>query len=182
VRSFAWTPDGKIVYADNAAGNSIWMARADGSSATQLTPSSGEDNISQSYRVSPNGRYIVFSSWGTGTPHFWTMDADGANPRQLTNSPYEWTRSDFSPDSRWVIYAKYGPEKGIWKVPIEGGDPVRLSDVDTTNPAVSHDGKMIAYRDVTEGRPPRLAIMPYAGGPAIKTFEIPGIGRPSTPV
>ena len=172
----AWTPDGRIVYADNAAGNSIWMAKADGSGATQLTPSS-EDGISQSYRVSPNGRYIVFSSLKTGAPHFWRMDADGGNPRQLTNSAYDYyTRSDFSSDGAWVIYAGHGPEKGIWKIPIEGGNPVRLSDVDATHPVVSPDGKMIAYHDVAEGRPPRVAIMPYAGGPVIKTLEIPQTG------
>jgi len=169
----SWTPDGSIVYADNAAGNSIWMTKTDASSASQLTASS-EDNITQNYRVSPDGRHIVFASWKSGRPHLWRMDADGGNPRQLTNSDHDEESSSFSSDSGWVIYAKDGPEKGIWKVPIQGGDPTRLGDVEAASPVVSPDGKMIAYHDVAEGHSPRVAIMPYAGGSVIETLEIPG--------
>jgi eukaryotic-like serine/threonine-protein kinase len=171
----AWTPDDKIVYADNAAGKSTWMVNADGSGARQLTPSD-EDNINLCYRVSPDGRYIVFASIKNGTLRLWRMDADGGNPLQLTNSAYDLEQSDFSSDSKWVIYARSGSEKGVWKVPIEGGDPVRLNDADALIPVVSPDGKMIAYYDVAEGRPNRVAIMSSAGGPVIKTFEISETG------
>jgi eukaryotic-like serine/threonine-protein kinase len=168
----AWTPDGKVVYGDYSVGNEVWRCNADGTATTQLTPNS-EYNVSL-FRVSPDGRYIVFGSFKTGQSHLWRMDADGTNPRQLTNSNYDVHGfPDFSTDGRWVMYAKSGPEKGVWKIPIEGGDPVRLNDVDAYSPAVSPDGKMIAYVNMAHGHPPRVAIMPYVGGPAIKTFEVP---------
>ena len=44
-----------------------------------------------------------------------------------------------------MLYSKVGPEKGVWKVPMEGGNPVRLSDRDAHRPAISPDGTMIAY-------------------------------------
>jgi Tol biopolymer transport system component len=167
----AWTPDGKIVYANYAVGNSIWMAKADGSGAIQLTPTTEYD---VSYpRVSPNGRYIVFTSWKTGSPHFWRVDADGSNPRQLTNNGADNTWSSYSPDGKWVIYAKQGSDNGVWKVPIEGGDPVRVQEGEAFTPVVSPDGRMIAYRDASGDPSYKLAVIPFAGGPAIKKLAVP---------
>jgi Tol biopolymer transport system component/DNA-binding winged helix-turn-helix (wHTH) protein len=169
----AWTPDKRIVFANYGEGNSIWAIKRDGGGATQLTAAT-EYNLSY-LRVSPNGRYVVFTSWKTGSPHVWRMDVDGSNLRQLTNSQYDlnFNFPDYSPDGVWVIYAKNGPEKGIWKVSIEGGDPMRLTDVNARLPVVSPDGNMIAYQDTSEGHPHRVAIMPFAGGAAVKTFDIP---------
>jgi Tol biopolymer transport system component len=104
-----WTPDGRILYANNAGGNSAWVMNGDGSGATRLGPSS-EYAVNQ-FRMSPNGRYIVFTSWKSGDPHLWRMDADGGNPRPLTNSNYspsttEELGADYSPDGAWVIYGK----------------------------------------------------------------------------
>ena len=36
--------------------------------------------------VSPDGRYIVFSSASAGTTDIWRMDIDGGNPKQLTSN------------------------------------------------------------------------------------------------
>ncbi len=166
-----WTPDKRIVFANYAGGNSIWAMQADGNGAMQLTPAS-ESNVSY-FRVSPNGRYVVFTSWKTGTPHLWRMDIDGTNLRQLTNGQYDHNTPDFSPDGAWVVYTKIGAEKGIWKVPIDGGDPVRLIEGNAGIPVVSPDGQTIAYLDSPEGHTPRVTVMPFAGGPAIKTFDIP---------
>ena len=167
----AWTPDKRIVFASYAGGNSIWAMQADGSGAMQLTPAS-ESNLSY-FRVSPNGRYVVFTSWKTGKPHLWRVDIDGTNLRQLTNGEYDYNTPDFSPDGAWVVYTKFGAEKGIWKVPVDGGDPVRVVEGNADVPVVSPDGKTIAYLDTPEGHTPRVTIMPFAGGPAIKTFDIP---------
>jgi len=166
-----WTPDKRIVFASYVGGNSIWAMQADGSGAMQLTPAS-ESNLSY-FRVSPNGRYVVFTSWKTGTPHLWRMDIDGTNLIQLTNGQYDHNTPDFSPDGAWVVYTKIGAEKGIWKVPIDGGDPVRLVEGNADFPVVSPDGQTIAYLDSPEGHTPRVTIMPFAGGPAIKSFDIP---------
>jgi len=165
-----WTPDKRIVFANSAGGNSFWAMNADGRGATQLTPAV---EYAVSYpRASPNGRYIVFTSWKSNTAHIWRMDVDGGNARQLTNSQYDFDYPDCSPDGAWVTYAKDGPEKGIWKVSIEGGDPVRLSQGNVRTPVVSPNGKMIAYREISEGHPGKIAIMPFSGGPPIKTFDI----------
>jgi Tol biopolymer transport system component len=103
------------------------------------------------------------------------MDSDGNNPKQLTDSPLQDFGPDCSPDGKWVVYSKWGPEKGIWKVPIEGGNPVRLSDAEAHYPAISRDGKTIAYsyEDPSANPPHGIAIMAFEGGPPTKHFDIP---------
>jgi len=72
------------------------------------------------------------------------MDSDGNNPKQLTDS-FAGAGSDCSPDGKWVVWgSKFDPEKGVWKVPMEGGNSVRLSDAEAEPPIISPDGKTIA--------------------------------------
>jgi serine/threonine protein kinase/Tol biopolymer transport system component len=166
-----WTRDGKLVYSNYAGESSVWVMKADGTGATQITPGAWY-NVG-CFRVSPDGRYVVFNSWKTGTPHLWRMDIDGNNTEPLTDSPNDGVLSDFSADSEWVVYSKRGPESGIWKVPIAGGNPVRLSDANAGSPIVSPDGKMIAYHDFG-GHSRKVAIISFSGGAEINALDISG--------
>jgi Tol biopolymer transport system component len=67
---------------------------------------------------------------------------------------------DVSSDGKWVVYSNQGGKNGIWKVSIEGGEPIRLTGVEAADPTVSPDGKMIAYsfRDPSTNPPERFAI------------------------
>jgi TolB protein len=72
----------------------------------------------------------------------WTLTA--ATPKQLTNDGGFFP--DVSPDGRWVIYTVLVPgEARLWKVSIDGGEPVRLTDNNSVLEVVSPDGKLIAY-------------------------------------
>jgi Tol biopolymer transport system component len=167
-----WSPDGRIVYFSIADGN-IWLMESDGSNRKQLTSNTGGSNFEP--RVSPDGHYIVFFSDRTGSHQIWRMDSDGNNPKQLTDSPFQEGSPDCSPDGKWVVYSKGGPEKGIWKVPMEGGNSVRLNDAEADDPAISPDGKMIAYsyEDAAASPPHGVAIMAFEGGPPMKRFDTP---------
>jgi Tol biopolymer transport system component len=166
-----WSPDGSIVY--SADGN-IWLMGSDGSNSKQLTSNAGGAN---SYPlVSHDGHYILFDSERTGSDQIWRMDSDGNNPKQLTNVPFQdYRHPDCSPDGKWVVYRMGGAEKGVWKVPMEGGNPLRLSDAEAHDPNISPDGRMIAYsyEDPAANPPHGVAIMPFEGGPPIKRFDIP---------
>jgi Tol biopolymer transport system component len=86
-----------------------------------------------------------------------------------------------TPDNRWVIYVAPSEAKPtLWKVSIDGGTPVQITNHVVTMGVVSPDGKSIAYsypesRDPT-APPNRLAIMSFDGGPAQKTFSMPASG------
>ena len=109
-------------------------------------------------------RAILFDSAGR------TMEAHAILRGQADVAP------SLSPDSQWVAYTNNdNGTQSLWKIPISGGDPVRLTDYATATPYISPDGKLIAsnYLDL-QAKPTRqlVAIIPFEGGQPIKTFDI----------
>jgi Tol biopolymer transport system component len=107
------------------------------------------------------------------------MDADGSNQKQLTFGTYE-DQPQISPDNRWVVYRREeAMAEGIWKVPIEGGIPVRLTSVAARSPVVSPDGKTIAcfLRVEQSSDMWKLAVIPFDGGQPLRVFDgTPALG------
>jgi len=173
VSGLCWASGDKIVYTSNASGNwDIWVMEADGANQKPLTVNA-QNNLDPS--ISPDGRYIVFGSNRAGSFNIWRMDIDGVNQKQLTNGGSEWWPS-VSPDGRWVVYTSISSGKWtLWKVPAEGGDAVRLTDEFSGWPSVSPDGKLIAcsYWGGQGAFQPKLATIPFDGGPPVKIFDIP---------
>ncbi|HLN98618.1 MAG TPA: protein kinase [Pyrinomonadaceae bacterium] len=170
----SWTPDGKIVYNSNASGNfDIWIMNSDGTDKKQLT---FDPSLDLSPAMTPNGRYILFSSGRTGKSSvldMWRMDADGSHPKQLTNG-IEDAGPQSSPDSMWVVYGNEVSGKYIlWKVAIDGGNPVQLTNKSSRSPVVSPDGRWIAclYWDEQSDSPEQIAVIPFEGGGSIKAFS-----------
>jgi dipeptidyl aminopeptidase/acylaminoacyl peptidase len=83
--------------------------------------------------------------------HIWTADADGANPKQLTNTPDGEAGADWSPDDRSIAYSAVpisdveGDRGNVWIVSSAGGAPVKFSSshYGTFEVAWTHDGKRI---------------------------------------
>jgi eukaryotic-like serine/threonine-protein kinase len=173
----SWTPDGKIVYTSNASGNfDIWEMNADGSDKKQLT---FDPSLDSSPAMTPDGRYIVFTSDRAGKSaglDLWRMDADGGHPKLLTKA-IDDNGARCSPDSKWVVYGGVVSGKWVlWKVSIEGGNPVQLTNEDCESPVVSPDGKWIAclYRSEQGDSPEHIALIPFEGGKPVKLFGSPG--------
>jgi Tol biopolymer transport system component len=167
------SPDGRIVYVSRASGNyELWIMDRDGSGARQLTTGEG---VSWYPRVTPDGRYIVFSSNRTGTFHIWRIDLDGRNLKQLSDGTGE-TLPDCSPDSQSVVYSIMGTiVPTLWSVSINGGAPRQLTQVSSTQPAVSPDGKSIAFLDLYEEWGPMRGVwvLQLGTGQPKKLFEVP---------
>lgn len=170
----ALTPDSRIIYSTMASGKlDLWSIHSDGTGRTQLTLNAGS-NYHPS--ASLDGRYILFASNRTGTFNIWRMDVDGGNPKQLTNSGSDFY-PDSSPDGRWIVYQRGDGASGIptlWKVSIDGGESVQLTDINSTVPAISPDGKLIACRFWDEAdNSKKVAIVPFSGGDPVQTLGIP---------
>jgi serine/threonine protein kinase/Tol biopolymer transport system component len=169
-----WMPDGRLIYSTMASGRlDLWSLRSDGTEKRQLTANAGANYHPA---VSPDGRYIFFSSNRTGAFNIWRMDADGNNPKQLTNSG-----SDFypypSPDGQWIVYQSGGAQTGrptLWKVSVNGDHPSQITDGNASVPVVSPDGRLIAcrYREENSSEQ-KIAILPFNGGPPTKILDIP---------
>jgi Tol biopolymer transport system component len=150
----------------------------DGTGKQRLT---SEDSVDTHQVVSPDGRYIIFSSNRAGSFNVWRMEIDGRNPVRLTAGKGE-KFPNCSPDSRWVVYMSVGSDDSpysLWKVPIEGGEPVFLADR-AVGAAVSPDGKQIAYSVRTTGDmlSHKIVIIPFAGGRPEQSLDLP----PDTPL
>lgn len=175
----SWTPEGKIVYESEAgSAPAISMMDAEGGNSKLLTGEwAGRAYVGNS-RVSPDGRYIVFTSDLNGERHLWRMNPDGSNPIQLTNGKGEDNPS-FTADGRWVLFTNL--ERGgadrptISRVSIDGGEMNLLTDEFTDFPSVSPDGKSFACL-FAEGPGPipwKIAIFPIEGGRPVKIFPQP---------
>ena len=144
--------------------------RPDGTEQKQLTTDPAVDGEPA---VTADNRYIVFMSNRTGILQIWRMNMDGSNQIQLTSG----TGKNFpslSPDSKWVLYNSTD-DWHLWRVSIDSGEPIRLTDYPARYPSVSPDGKMIACMGRNEPkRQFSILILPFAGGQPLKRVEVSG--------
>src|SRR6187455_2766462 len=106
--------------------------------------------------ISPDGRWILFTSSASGTSQLWKIPAkatpDGSAywPEQMTFFSDPVSSAQVSPDGKSIIFRKdnNGDEKGqLYIIPFEGGEV----DSVTRNPKAiygggySRDGKFIYY-------------------------------------
>jgi Tol biopolymer transport system component len=120
-----WTSDGRIVYAASMGDNlDVWSVPANGRDARQLTTSPGIDNLPS---VSPDSRYVVFTSNRDGRFRLWRMDADGGRQAPLTSGPLDGYPV-VAGDGRSVYFQRSNePGSPMYTVPIDGGAPVLFS-------------------------------------------------------
>jgi len=173
-RGLAWTPDGRLIYYSRASGTpDFWLMQADGSHARQLNAGAGFIRYPS---VCPDGRTVVFDSFseGEGIHSIWRFSTDGGNLRRLT-SGRKGARPSCSRDSKWVVFdSSLSDTWSLWKVPIEGGNPNRLTDYISDSAAISPDGKWIACLydpDPTDLDKRKIAIIPFEGGRPVKVLD-----------
>jgi Tol biopolymer transport system component len=93
---------------------------------------------------SPDGRSICYQ----GFTHLWLVDPDGATPRRLTDQEETGNEPFWSPDGRHIYYTAYLEGiRAIWRRPVAGGTPVRvtLGLGQERWPSLSGDGRWMAH-------------------------------------
>ena len=120
-----WSPSGSRVAFDAAvAGNSnIFVVSAQGGEPTSLTRESGENVVPCWSR---DEKWIYFASNRTGRYEVWKVSSNGGSATQVTYgggfAPFE------SDDGKFIYYVKGFEVRGIWRIPVEGGDETRILD------------------------------------------------------
>ncbi|HMJ61919.1 MAG TPA: protein kinase, partial [Bryobacteraceae bacterium] len=178
----SWTPDGRILYASDARGPAdIWIMNRDGTGERQLTSGAGRNYAPVS---SLDGKAIAFHSNRSGNWHIWRMDADGGSLRQLSVSLRDGNWPQFTKDGRFVLYHQtdFNSAFNIWKTPVDGGAPVRLTNALVMHPAVSPlNDKIAAWYSATTSDPHwQLAIFSPEGGEPLRTFNPTPDAKPDT--
>ena len=176
-RGLAWTPDERIVYSSNEDNSrDLWIVNADGSQPQRLTNNVG-DNFFPT--VSRDGRFLIFLSNRNNALRVWRMDADGSHPQELTHGDLDQTPT-LSPDQQWVVYSSIqAGKRTLWKVPVNGGEAVPLTDKLTEFPALSPDGQLLAclYRE-NAASPSSVAVLSWVDGAPQRFFDLPTIPWP----
>ncbi len=168
----SWSPNGqKIAFASNRDGNyEIYVINSDGSNLTRLTYNSVDD----AHPVwSPDGEKIAYqSSCGRETcdprtqPDIYVMDADGSNPKNITNDPSatDWDHS-WSPDGSKIAFQHSETNSYIYMVDYDGSNLTRLTAElsDSFLPIWSPDGKKIAFTSNVVGGSYEIYVMDCDG-------------------
>ena len=165
----ALMPDGKIVYHSTESGtDDLWIMNETGGERRRLTVNAGRP------QTTGDGRYIVFTSMRSGLIQVWRMDADGGNPVQLSKATVTFDFS-LSPenDVYYVTFLADEQKYQIYKVSIEGGEPVRIDDYYSEEaPKFSPDGKWILFfGGKTKYEKPRLGIIERTTGKIVRYFD-----------
>lgn len=163
--NFDFAPGGKLVYSTDDL--DIWTINLDGTGQRQLTNDAlGDDEP----KVSPDGRYIFFTSNRTGSNQVWRMNADGSDQTQLTKKEGGYPQFT-SQDGQWV-YFRSGLYQNLWQVSADGGEETRVSG--TVYESISPDGKLAAYpfRDKKDGGQVKIVVISLEDQKIVKTFGL----------
>jgi Tol biopolymer transport system component len=113
-----------IVFASNRSGEfHIWRFDSDANRYQQLTFGSSYD---EQPSISPDGRWLVYTSWSDGTPHVMKVPATGGQPQSVLSLAAK--NPQVSPDGKWVACYLQDPSSGkaLAIAPLEGSAPPRL--------------------------------------------------------
>lgn len=107
-------------------------------------------------RFSPDGRTIAFTSDRGGIENLWLADADGANPRALTEEKDAYVRTpDWTPDGEYLLARREEgktaglPPVELWLYHRRGGAGVKITSSDdlhhAAGPIASADGRFLYF-------------------------------------
>ena len=171
----SWSPVGDEVAVARfgAEGTDLWRVKVDGSAEQALTHGGILDMGKTGLSWSPDGEMIAFVRKGE-IAKYWTVPANGGEPRQASTGTSADLAMAWSPDSkRMAIASGTGEEADIWIVPANGGAPRSLIESPglDTDPSWSPDGSQIVFASnrALEGQADKewnLWVIPAAGGEA----------------
>jgi len=100
------------------------------------------------------------------------MSASGAGPRALTESLDVSGSPSWAPDGKWIaVAANDGAGVRLFKIPVDGGAPVRLVDSVSSNPVWSPNGRFILYSGTPRARSVPLQAVTPDGQP----YSVPAL-------
>jgi Tol biopolymer transport system component len=155
--------NGSLFYLSaSGSGDGLWLAR-DGQ--TSEIWKSADGSLTEPAAVSRDGSQVAIVVNHGGKQRISMMAANGTNARTLAPS-IEIRGSlgsiDWSRDGEWIVAAGSDAQgAGLFRIPIDGGAPVRLASGLVVSPVCSPDGTLIVYGGpVVGGQVPLLGIRP----------------------
>lgn len=115
---------------------------------------------------------LVFMRFFDKSDTLWTMDADGTNARQLTQSGFLDRKPVVTRDGRTALY--YSNRNGkfnVWRMNIDGTDQRQLTEPSGGVPSITPDGQLVYYQhganiyriSINGGTPEKMTSKPSRG-------------------
>ncbi|MGH9869057.1 MAG: protein kinase domain-containing protein [Candidatus Polarisedimenticolia bacterium] len=147
--------DGLWRYEDGQT-TEIWR----GTDGALFEPPAVSSSVSPSNSISGPRVALILRKQGRRTLN--TLTADGGDVRPLAPAIDVTSAASWSPDGKWIVAGgDDGNGPGLFKIPLEGGEPQRLANGGATNPVWSPDGSVIVYTGpVVGGTGPLLMVDP----------------------
>jgi Tol biopolymer transport system component/DNA-binding winged helix-turn-helix (wHTH) protein len=129
--------------------STLWLA-PDGRAkeAKRVVTQSGKFDGVEGMSWTPDGR-LVYRSRSAGNWDLWMIDPAEQEPRRLTFSPSSELHPSVSPDGDSVVFVSdRSGRNGVFRMPLEGGDALRLTDdaQDAVYPVWSGDGRWVVFQ------------------------------------
>jgi Tol biopolymer transport system component len=123
--------------------------------------------LSEPAAISRDGDRVAVVVRREGKRQVTVMSADGTNVRTLAPSidiqgAAGQSAVDWSPDGAWIVAGgRDASGAALFKIPVEGGEPIRLVEGQVSNPIWSSDGNLIIYAGpLVAGQTALLAVRP----------------------
>ncbi len=134
---------GKLVFSYHG---DIWIANENGSGATRLTAHVARDVFP---RLSPDGRWVAFTSDRYGNNDVFIVPSAGGEPKQLTFATTGDTVLNWTPDGKGILFAT-SMAVSPWRSPIfvvstDGSLPTALPIDGGVQGMLKQDGSMLAF-------------------------------------
>jgi len=176
------SPDGKLVAFAEASGDrsDIWLFDLARTTTTRLTFES--DNFYPTW--SPDGKRLAFTSRRIGGADIFSVAADGSGRvatvygSRLLSFP-----GSFTPDGRTLLFRQTNPSSGFDILGVDLADStakartVLQTPFNETSPALSPDGRLLAYASDETGRN-EVYLRPYPSGEGRWAVSIDGGSEP----
>ncbi|MFV0293584.1 MAG: Tol-Pal system beta propeller repeat protein TolB [Paracoccus sp. (in: a-proteobacteria)] len=125
----------------------------DGEGVKWLT---SQNDLVLSPRFSPDGRTVLYTSFGSGMPQIMAMDVDTVTATPLTDDATSMSFAPrFSPDGKWVAFSREsGGNTDIWIMQVRNpgfAKPLTRGPSIDTAPSWSPDGQQIVFESDRSG-------------------------------
>ncbi len=170
VFSYAFSPRGESLLVDKSdvfvKDRRLFAADVATGTTRLLVREQEANNVSAEWRAAwaPDGRSVYFTSDRALDYHVWQIDVAGGAARAITSGP--WAVFGFTVTPRGLIVVGNegrAEERHVYRVPLRGGAPVRVSvRPGTHTPVVSPNGQLAAVLFSSDTVPPDLFVTDLA--------------------